>query len=171
MRSHLLICLRAAVIATSLLPGIACALDFRVSHINPFTRQEDNIQYLVLEGEIRPGDHDRLLRYVLDNHLNILAMPVVLNSPGGDVSEAVAIGHLIKGIYAQVGVGPAYGRCASSCFIIAASSINRWIEPGMLGIHRPYLSKDRMRTLAPTDAETAENRAMASAENYLRSLR
>jgi len=161
----------AILLIVSLIPTLASALDFSVSHTNPFTRREDPIDYFVLSGEIRPGDYDRMMQFAITNRLNLIGDTFVLKSPGGDVSEAMAIGQFVKSIYAQVGVGPAYGPCASSCFIIVASAVKRWIEPGLLGIHRPYIAPERTRVLSPTVAEALELKAMANAESYLRSLR
>lgn len=92
-------------------------------------------------------------------------------SPGGDIAEALKIGRLVKQLYMSVSVGREAGYCASACFIIFASSVDRDTSPGLVGIHRPYLSRESLRSLSPSAAEAAETAALQDAEQYLRDLR
>jgi hypothetical protein len=112
-----------------------------------------------------------LIRFSVDNNVNFLAYNFILASPGGDVAEALAIGRLLKSIYAQAIVGPRYGSCASACFIIFASAVDRVGVAGLVGIHRPYVAPGRLRSLTVTEAEREETKVLLDAEKYLHTLR
>lgn len=149
----------------------AYAMDFSQTHANPFGGSVDPHPFLLMRGEIVPGDYDRLIGYAVENGLHLTTFRVILSSPGGDVTEALRIGKLLKGIFATVAVGPTFGQCASACFIIFASAVERESMAGLVGIHRPYLSPERMRSLSPGQAEALETTAMLDAEAYLHQLR
>jgi hypothetical protein len=155
----------------SLIPAISFGMDIGIEYINPFTGHSGPYATLVLRGEIKPGDYDRLFEYAARNNVDLRAIQITLASPGGDVSEALKIGQLFKNIYADVAVGPVTGQCASACFILYASAVHRTSAPGLVGIHRPYLSKERLQTLSPSAAEGLETSALSAAEGYLHKLR
>jgi hypothetical protein len=126
---------------------------------------------ILMRGEIVPGDYARLIDFAVSNHLVLANSGFILASPGGDVTEALRIGQLIKGLYASVAVFPSIGRCASACFIIYVSAVRRLSVDRGIGIHRPYLSPDRLRGLSLSEVESLENRAWLDAESYLHQLR
>jgi len=170
-RRRLLFC--AAGLLAMLSFGItnAYAMDFSQTHVNPFGGSVEPHPYLLMRGAIVPGDYDRLIMYAKHNGLDLATFRVILSSPGGDVTDALRIGKFLKSIFAPVSVGPQSGQCASACFIIFASAVERSSMPGLIGIHRPYLSPDRMRSLSPGQAEALETKAMLDAEEYLHQLR
>ena len=49
----------------------------------------------VLEGTIEPGDFEKVRRFIFDGHG---ALEIYLASPGGDLSEAMKIGHLLRAL-------------------------------------------------------------------------
>lgn len=155
----------------------AYTMDFSQTHANPFDGSASPHPFLLMRGEIVPGDYDRLIRFYLRNALynddgvDLTRVQVTLSSPGGDVTEALRIGKFLKSIFARVNVGPTYGPCASACFIIFASAVERSSYSPFVGIHRPYISPKRMRSLSPEQAETLETKAMLDAEEYLHQLR
>ena len=128
-------------------------------------------QMVLMRGEIVPGDYARLIAFAGNNHLVLANSAFILASPGGDVTEALRIGQLIKGLYASVAVFPSIGRCASACFIIYVSAVRRLSVDRGIGIHRPYLSPERLRGLSLSEVESLENRAWLDAESYLHQLR
>jgi ATP-dependent protease ClpP protease subunit len=126
---------------------------------------------LLMRGEIVPGDYANLLKFAVEHHIDLANRLFLLASPGGDVSEALRIGQLIKSLYATVAVLPRYGPCASACFIIYVSAVRRMSADRMLGIHRPYMHPDRLRGLSPKAVEALQTRAWLDAETYLHALR
>lgn len=112
---------------------------------------------LNIVGEIRAGDAERVaqsaIEQVTKNGRGVVS--VWVNSPGGDVAEAIRIADLVAGMKPTVTVAKG-GGCASACFLIflagyerIASSVNddgsmqtaekRAKLSGLVGIHRPYL--------------------------------
>ena len=62
-----------------------------------------------------------------------------INSDGGDLEAAIAIGRLLRKTEAVVTV---QGRCASACVFILAGGVTRSAMQGVVVIHRPFLTKD-----------------------------
>lgn len=69
-------------------------------------------------------------------------MVVLLNSGGGQVTSAIAIGRLlrqVKGV-ARIEAG---SSCLSACIFVLAGAPYRVVQPGaVVGVHRPYDSDD-----------------------------
>jgi hypothetical protein len=149
----------------------AYGMEFSITHQNPYATDTVSYPVLLMKGEIRPGDHDRLIRFALTNNFYLPLAPAILSSPGGDINEALKIGRLVQSLYMTVDVGPVTGSCASACFIIFASAVDRDAVAGVVGIHRPYLSRDTLQKLTPREAAAAEAAALKDAEAYLRELR
>lgn len=142
---------------------------------------------ITMTGEIIAGDAERLATiftsvkpYMASYYL--YPSLLYLNSPGGDVSEAIRIAELIKTLGITVTTVPngkvpnGKGVCASSCFLIyvaalqrSASGIDTLRTEGRkgnlspLGVHRPYL-----RT--PADGQVSarlQEQAMSEMRAYL----
>jgi hypothetical protein len=64
--------------------------------------------------------------------------------------------------------------CASACFFIFVSGINRdavaFLLPPILGVHRPYLPIERLRELSGSQVITVANLARTVVENYLKEM-
>ncbi len=105
-------------------PAPAPALDFALA--------EAGGRSLALRGEIRRGDAGRVER-LLRAHGQIGA--VRLDSTGGNLAEAFAIGRLLRrqGMAASVGDGAV---CASACVYVLAGSPRRQVAAGgRVGVH------------------------------------
>lgn len=146
-------------------------MDFSITSVNPFGDDEVKGEALLLKGEIIPGDYERLVQFAVHNNIDLTNEYFILSSLGGDISEALKIGRLLKNLYGTVWVGPNTGKCASACFIIFASAVNRHSMAGLVGIHRPYVDQAELRSLPPKNAEALENQALLDAETYLHQLR
>jgi len=113
---------------------------------------------ITMSGEIKSGDADRFASIfvaVKPIYANYFPFPnsLYLDSPGGDVAEAIRIAELVKVLALSVATMPdGKGVCASSCFLIYAAALERSAAGidtlktervkgnlGPLGIHRPYL--------------------------------
>jgi hypothetical protein len=103
----------------------------------------DDRWFIYLEGYIDTGATARLER-LLDGQ-RIRSAVVYLDSPGGHVVEAMALGRLLRarGLATSIGARTANvavsqaGRCYSACPIAYAGGVRRSLEPGsVLGVHR-----------------------------------
>ena len=97
----------------------------------------------MIKGQIMPGDARKLVNLMVVNSDKYL--PVVLDSTGGDVVEAIRMGVVIKTLRLPTRVENG-GVCASACFFIwmagssrLASGFPRPTRFGRIGLHRPFL--------------------------------
>lgn len=94
-------------------------------------------RYIAVDGEIVKGDLAKLTATYERIRGREGALIVDLNSPGGDLSEAMAMGRWIRHAKASTGVRPR-SSCASACVYIFAAGVDKFAT-GPLIIHRPYL--------------------------------
>lgn len=66
---------------------------------------------------------------------------VLVDTPGGSVDAAIAIGRLIRETDAAEVAVPQGAMCVSACVLILAGGNTRSVK-GKVGIHRPYLMVD-----------------------------
>jgi hypothetical protein len=88
-----------------------------------FSSENEASSKLLLTGEIRPGDYERFrafMRVNLDRYKKQDRV-VLVESEGGDVSEAIKIAGLLKAMYARVWVPKI---CASACFFSGSTARN-----------------------------------------------
>lgn len=88
---------------------------------------------------------------------------VFLNSDGGDVEAAIAIGRQLRKFHASVFTWE-NGRCYSSCVFILAGGVNRYLS-NTIGIHRPYSLSTDARSLQTIQVE--QRRIAKLAKDYL----
>jgi len=97
-----------------------------------------------IEGEIVPGDAQRLADYVLatdhGERYRAFLNAVWLQSPGGDVAEAMKIARLAERALTFTFVEEG-GICASACFLIWSAGASRFMDSkSKLGVHRLSLA-------------------------------
>ncbi|MEL6747211.1 MAG: hypothetical protein AAFO79_05300 [Pseudomonadota bacterium] len=105
-------------------------------------------------GRIDPGAASRLDEFLAANEKEIAEF--VLHSPGGSVSDALAMSRAIRaaGISTRV---PDDGYCASSCPLLLAGGLYRAAgETAFVGVHQIY---------APEPATGSLQRGMADAQS------
>ncbi len=104
-------------------------------------------------GRIDPGAAERFEAFLEENPKAIGEL--FLHSPGGSVTDALAISRLVRnaGISTRV---PKAGYCASSCPLLLAGGLYRSAgEPAFIGVHQVY---------APAPASGTLQRGMADAQ-------
>ena len=112
---------------------------------------------LMVSGTIGPAAA-RLFRDRLDEAGLAAGDLVLLSSPGGDVSQAVIMGEIIRsrGLATAVGIADASGRvkpayCASACVLVYAGGKPRFgVLGSALGVHRFTTSKVTSDPVADT---------------------
>lgn len=133
-----------------------------------------------MHGDIAQGDAERLVAVFTAVKPIATYYPypstLYLNSPGGDVSEAIRLAELVRTLGLTVAVAPdGGGICASSCFLIYVAAIERnatGIDTiraagskgnlGPIGVHRPYL---RETAVGPSGARQQEQLMAAMREH------
>lgn len=122
-----------------------------------------------IRGTIRAGDYERFVkaygraREAFDEtgyKLPVAVATLRLNSNGGDLSEALAIGAKAHALKMTVSVTSG-SSCISACVFILAGGIDRYVD-GRVGIHRPYFPVDGALT------EEAQKRSYAVVERQVK---
>ena len=96
---------------------------------------------ILISGKIVKGDFQRLGRLIdptesWNNYRGYLIGGVHLDSPGGDVAEAMRIAQLVERSFVSTTVKPG-NSCLSSCFLMFAAGTRRmWFGSSKLGVHR-----------------------------------
>jgi hypothetical protein len=132
---------------------------------------------LLIHGEIRKGDAttfttlaDELARDtscpMVGSPLNPVPMIFVkLDSQGGDIIEALAIGREIRRRFMVTGVPNANMECDSACVFALMAGVNR-IGGGKIGLHRPAFDPAFFADLSPTAARSRYNTLVEQLRQY-----
>jgi hypothetical protein len=132
--------------------------------------------FFLLSGEIQKGDADKLAK-VFIQYAGFEGL-LTLDSPGGDVEEALRIASFVKALHLQTRVAGG-GTCASACFFIFLAGIHHIAvgtkdgrmtrgSLGYIGLHRPYFKLDSAKRSGSTDAEMRQHGVMQKSSDYLR---
>lgn len=98
----------------------------------------------------------------------VKAIYVFLNSPGGDVKSAMAIGRYLRSLRAWVFITKK-GICASACVLVYAGGVRRFSDERQLIVHRPYFVKiDSGATIAAR--QSAYDHMQQEVRDYLREM-
>ena len=116
-----------------------------------------------LSGQIAGGDADRFTTWLDQNRPD--ETRVLLDSSGGSVADALAIGRTIRGAGFSTGVEDG-AVCLSACPYILAGGVTRQATEGaVVGVHQHYFGKN---TLLPAFLAVSDvQRAQASVMDYL----
>ncbi len=132
-----------------------------------FVSKTDNGRYEInLSGAIVEGDYKQLVS-LIENRPNIFVktLSILLNSPGGSVSEAIKIAELVESSVLMVYVDED-SICASSCFLIYISGQLR-TAAGNIYIHRPYLDQMLVHDIDISDARKHQRDSMNRVKDFL----
>lgn len=126
-----------------------------------FDRLDDGV--LLLTGAIAPGDAARLNDTLDTVTATTAPTRVRLHSPGGSVSDALAIGTRLRdeGLTTEMMAGDI---CLSACPYIFAGGITRMAEDGaLLGVHQHYFGENTVLPafLAVEDVQSGQAEVMA----------
>ncbi len=139
-----------------------------------------------LKGEIVKGDYNRLKSFYRDNYPG--PFDFALQSPGGDVEEAIKIGRLFRK-YSITAIAPNNNEevrrllpdfqnssilCQGQDCICASSCALTWfgapLRSGDVGLHRPIFRGPGFKDLTPGEAERAYKPVLALIAQYLEEM-
>ncbi|WP_338833317.1 ATP-dependent Clp protease proteolytic subunit [Bradyrhizobium septentrionale] len=132
------------------------------------------MQGVTITGEIDETTTAKLRRLLEELDLRSLPGPddrgsthVKLNSPGGSVAEAMAIGRLFRKYRMGAVVEPG-ALCASSCVLIYAGAVYRlgYNKKALIGIHQPYFPVPRGQ-ISPEAVRNAYTAMLTNIRTYL----
>jgi hypothetical protein len=145
----------------------------RCSHTSQGTTTSSE---LLIHGEIRKGDAttfatlaDELAKdtrcAMAGTALNPVPFIFVkLDSQGGNIIEALAIGREIRRRFMVTGVVPNM-ECDSACVFVLMAGVNR-IGGGKIGLHRPAFDPAFFADLSPTAARNRYNTLVEQLRQY-----
>jgi hypothetical protein len=128
---------------------------------------------VTIEGPIAPGDFKKFASLVLDAKASV----VWLASAGGNLSEALRLGALIRQLALEVRApidrtqplvrlrDPENNTCASACFFLYVAGVRR--QGSVLGIHKPSLPADEYFSLGLDGSVAAHRRIQEATADYL----
>ncbi|MFN3276704.1 MAG: hypothetical protein ACK41U_18775 [Paracoccus sp. (in: a-proteobacteria)] len=118
---------------------------------------------ITVTGQIAPGDADRFLVWL--DQTRPTETRVRLDSSGGSVSDAVAIGRTLRstGRTTEVEAG---GVCLSACpYMLAGGTERRVADGGVVGVHQHYFGQN---TILPAFMAVRDlQRSQAGVLDYL----
>lgn len=147
----------------------------RASDCRAFTQDQDCLE-IIADGEIRVGDNERFMRFVdalETSYERLFGNParvgkVFIDSPGGSLLEAMAIGRTIRSrmISAQVSFDSV---CYSACAIVFMGAVDRF-PAGPVGVHAFY-SKEFIGAADFQEFSDKYNQVAKLLEEYVREMR
>lgn len=147
-----------------------------------------------LEGPIVPGDYEKVRNFMRTHHKTLGSFS--LNSPGGNVLEALKIGRLFRR-YLISATAPFYTAlgnlsfttfrhpngndflcgsdggnlddctCASACALIWLGAVKRY---GSAGFHRPRIVDPQFVNMSPSDASAVYRDILRMVEVYMEEM-
>ena len=119
----------------------------------------DGAPVLTLTGTIAPGDADRLMTEETVTE----GLTVYLNSPGGSVSDALALGRWLRDRGANTAMGES-DVCLSACPYLLAGGVERTVAEGAwVGVHQHYFDQNAVLPafMAVEDIQRGQGEVMA----------
>lgn len=141
----------------------------------------------LINGEIAKGDYEKVRNSLSQSYFIIPSF--FLNSPGGDVDEAIKIGRLFRKYLIQTIAPNDYGKgpwlyasnskgnpllchgnncmCASACALIWFGAVTR---QGIVGLHRPQILDEQFKISPPAEAAKTYRQALQKITDYLKDM-
>jgi hypothetical protein len=129
--------IRIAIVALSLVSAGHSLAEVQIIDI-----EDGSVPKLIIRGAISKADADYVTQQSEGKYKDRTLL-VGLDSEGGNVAAAMAIGRIIRRNEWRVYVGP-NKKCFSSCALIYVSGVSR-VNNGVIGLHRPYLAESLNR--------------------------
>jgi len=122
---------------------------------------------LTISGKIERGDTEKFYSFLRENRRDALFgfSTIELDSPGGDVIEAMKLAQAIKEFYPDIYVS---GTCTSSCVLLwLAGGQHVMTKVQTIGIHRPYFEKEYFAKLPMHEAEVQYDKLSEQFKSYV----
>jgi len=124
--------LRTGALAMALISGSADAMTFGSFPID----NNDNSRIIIsMTGQIDRGDYTKFINVFRSLPEHTVVVDFVLNSPGGNIAEALKIIEAIKGQHIGTMVA-SDSQCASACFLIFSAGERKVAsDRSFIGVH------------------------------------
>lgn len=151
------------IINTLLLLTLVCFSRTYAASIEAVSEPEGYV--MKISGDIVKGDFDTIASILKVKK----KFPIIFNisSPGGDVIEAIKIGHLLRDSLSNI---MATKICNSACFIIYSGASFNKISLVNIGIHRPKYDESYFSGLTFLEAQIKYKELDVLVRNYLKEM-
>lgn len=130
---------------------------------------EKPIERLMIQGEIKIGDSKKIRELAVKDRVRFFraaSRGILLDSPGGNVDEAIKIAEILRSLAFPVWAFQPY-KCLSSCFLIYAAAATRYATTDTVGIHRPYFPQNLTLKIDPREAEILYRQKLSEVKLWL----
>jgi hypothetical protein len=167
-----------AVSATLILSSIIFINDSATAEVSILNDGSDKgIATILLHSEIKKGDSmafghaaDKLKSVTRFTQYNVPVIHVQLDSPGGDVMEAIGIGRLVRDRFMHTRVETTK-QCVSACVLVHIAGVSRWVaETARIGLHRPKFDSIYFAGLTPQNARKKYHALVDDLRKYFFSM-
>jgi hypothetical protein len=139
--------LRIVAFASALISGSADAMTFGSIPAN----NGDNSRIIIsMTGEIGLGDYSKFIKVFRNLPEDAVVVGFLLNSPGGNIGEALKITEALKGQHVGTMVAPD-SQCASACFLIFAAGERK------VASNRSFIGVHSLRTINVGEDDSAKS--------------
>jgi ATP-dependent protease ClpP protease subunit len=112
--------------------------------------------------------HQRKCDTIKADDFDAYGVSYVINSRGGSVAAAMAIGRIFRREHAHLAVER---ECISACVLILAGAVDRQIgKNAVVGIHRPYLASRPQQRLTSDQVRDAYTSMLQDIRAYLHEM-
>lgn len=140
-----------------------------------FEGRNECVFSMELNGEIQLGTVNEVKR-LLDRRREWIgakktneAGTLIIDSPGGNLAAAMAIGRMLRAERVPVFI-PKGHECVSACIIVLAGAVTR-LYVGKVGIHRPFFDlPSGSQPLTPEQVRSGYERVLDELRAYLREM-
>jgi ATP-dependent protease ClpP protease subunit/transposase-like protein len=94
------------------------------------------------------------------------SVSVRLNSPGGSVLDAMAIGEAVRAANMMTGVY-VHSECSSACVLVLAAGVRRDAIGGTVAIHRPHFEESYFASMSQKQAREKYEQMSQNVRQYL----
>ena len=151
--------LATALCASMLAGSLARGAEFR------FKENSIGSNNLEVHGWIEQGDFQRLQDFVRAHPTQAYqSFALELESPGGDVLDAIQIAEFARDMFWSVVVK---GTCASACFFVYAAAPMRVVDEGRVGVHRPHFNRQLLAYALPDQARKGTSKVNDTVRAFL----
>ena len=106
---------------------------------------------------------------VKEEHEKHIGPIVSLNSPGGSIVDAMAIGNLIRS-QGYITFVFEENECSSACVLVLAAGVKRFVPSKKIGVHRPHFDEQMFAKLSQSDARKKYEDMAEGVRKYLTSM-
>ena len=138
---------------------------------------------LHIYGEIKQGDYEKVVTNIREGlqRCPLCSFEITIDSPGGDVMEAMKIGRLLRENLIKATIRWGYldenneilknpgriSRCYSACVLLMMGGVQREFEKNSIGIHRAFIQRSFNKDISLDESQKLQKELSKLVESYI----